>query len=363
MSEIRKVAVLGAGNGGCAASAILTLRGYEVRTHSRSEERLASLRGGITLRGEYGGVAKPDLVTTDLRVAVSGADLVMIVVPSVAHEGYARALAPILDPNQVIYLNPGHTGGALHFATVLHEAGGPSVPLCESVTLTYICRMEGEATVGVYRETTNLRFAALPARLTGGLAELLHPLFPNLLPAANVLETGFMNINAVIHPPGMLMNAGWIEFTEGDFLFYNESITPSVARVIEEVDNERLAICERLGLRVPAFIDYFFEAGLTTEAARDSRSVYRAMQESGPNQIIRSPPSLDHRYVHEDVGYGLVPMSEFGRLVGIQTPLMDSLITLASIAQKMDYRREGLTLSRMGLEGVSLEAFLSSIYD
>ena len=361
MSEIRKIAVLGAGNGGCAASAILTLKGYEVRMHSRSEERLAPLRGGITLRGEYRGVVKPDLITTDLNAAVSGADLVMIVVPSVAHEGYARALAPILEPNQVVYLNPGHTGGALHFARVLHEAGGPSLPLCESVTLTYICRMEGEATVGVYRETTNLRSAALPARLTRELMELLHPLFPNLVPATNVLETGFMNINAVIHPPGMLMNAGWIEFTQGDFLFYKESITPAVASVIEEVDTERLAICARLGLRVPAFIDYFYEAGLTTEAARDSRSVYRAMRDSGPNQTIKSPPSLDHRYVQEDVGYGLMPMSEFGRLVGIQSPVMDSLIILASVALDTDYRKEGLTLSRMGLEGVFPKTLLSSI--
>jgi len=361
MSEIRKVAVLGAGNGGCAASAILTLKGYEVRMHSRSEERLALLRGGISLRGAYGGVVKPDLITTDLSAAISGADLVMIVVPAVAHDGYARVLAPILKPNQLIYLNPGHTGGALHFATLLHEAGGPTLPLCESVTLTYICRMEGEGAVGVYQETTNLRFAALPATLTRELVELLHPLFPNLRPAANVLETGFMNINALIHPSGMLMNAGWIEFTEGDFLFYKESITPAVASVIEEVDTERLAICERLGLQVPAFIDYFYEAGLTTESARDSRSVYRAMRESGPNQTIKSPPSLDHRYVQEDVGYGLLPMSEFGRLAGVQTPVMDSLITLASVVLDTDYRKEGLTLFRMGLEGVSLKKLPSFI--
>jgi opine dehydrogenase len=361
MSEIRKVAVLGAGHGGCAAAAVLTLRGYEIRMHSRSEERLAPLRDGITVQGEYEGVAKPALMTTDLADAVSGADLVMLAVPSVAHEGYARALAPILEENQVVYLNPGHTGGGLHFAAELRASGGPSVALCESVTLTYICRMEGKATVGVYRETTNLRFAALPGGSSEELAERLRPLFPNLLPASNVLETGFMNINAVIHPPGMVMNAGWIEFTGGDILFYKESITPSVARVIEAVDAERLAVAGKLGLKLPPFIDYFCEAGLTTEAARQSGSVYQAMQESGPNKTIKSPPSLDHRYVHEDIGYGLTPMSEFGRLVGIPTPAMDSMVTLASIAQNKDYRREGLTLGRMGVEGLSPEALLASV--
>ncbi len=362
MREIRTVAVLGAGHGGCAAAAVLTLRGCEVRMHSLSEERLAPLRDGITVQGAVQGTVRPAVLSTDLAEVVPGADLVMLVVPSVSHEGYARALAPILDGEEVIYLNPGHTGGGLHFAAALRAANGPDAPpLCESVTLTYICRMEGLATVAVYRETANLRFAALPASRTADLRGLLTPLFPNLLPASSVLETGFMNINAVIHPPGMLMNAGWIEFTGGDVLFYKESITPSVARVIEEVDAERLAIVGRLGLKVPAFIDYFCEAGLTTEGARQTRSVHRAMLESGPNATIQSPSSLDHRYIHEDIGYGLVPMAGFGRLVGVETPAMDSMITLASIALEKDYRRDGLNLARMGLEGISPEAVLAAV--
>ncbi len=361
MDEIRKVAVLGAGHGGCAAAAVLSLKGYEVRLHSRSEERLNPLRQGITVRHTYEGRATPSIITTRLEDAVQSADLVMLVVPSVAHEDYARALGPILRPNQIVYLNPGHTGGALHFAGELEKTGAPAVRLCEATTLTFICRMEGPATVGVYRETRNLRFAALPASRTPELLALIEPLFPNLTAAANVLETGFMNINAVIHPPGMLMNTGWSEFTEGAFLFYKESITPSVARVIEAVDRERLAICDQFGLRIPPFIDYFFDAGLTTEEARQSRSVYRAMQDSGPNKTIKAPPSLNHRYIHEDVGYGLVPMTELGRVAGVQTPAMESLITIASVAVGTDYRKAGLTLDKMGLSGMTGDRILSVI--
>ena len=358
MKGIEKVAVLGAGNGGCAAAGVLTLRGCEVRLYSPSERRLPPLRQGIILRHAYEGVTRPSLITADLNRAVRGADLVMLVVPAVAHEGYARKLAPILEGDQIVFLNPGHTGGGLHFAHELLKWGGPPVPVCESVTLTYICRMEGEATVGVYRETGNVRFAALPARKTGELIEQLHPLFPNLRSAVNVLETGLMNINAVIHPPGMLMNTGWIESQNRDFLFYRESITPSVARVIEMLDKERLYVSRALGLKLPAFIDYFCEAGLTTEGARQTGSVYRAMQESEANRSIQSPPSLNHRYVDEDVGYGLVPMSQFGGLLGVTTPVMDSLIVLASVARQKDYRKAGLSLDRMGLSGLSTKDIL-----
>lgn len=361
MKRIKKVAVLGAGNGGCAAAGVLTMRGFEVRLYSPAQRRLAPLGRGIHLRHAYEGVARPTLMTSDLKEAVHGADLVMLVVPAMAHEEYARRLARVLEPDQIVFLNPGHTGGGLHFAYELKKSGGPSVPLCESVTLTYICRMEGDDTVGVYRETANLRFAALPTEKTGELLEKLHPLFPNLKPAVNVLETGFMNINAVIHPPGMLMNAGWIEFQEGQFLFYKEAITPAVARVIEKVDAERLSLSRALGLQLPAFIDYFWEAGLTTEGARKTGSVYRAMQESEANRSIKSPPSLNHRYVDEDVGYGLVPMSQLAGLLDVETPAMDSLIVLASIARQKDYAEEGLSTERMGISGLSATEILAML--
>jgi hypothetical protein len=105
--------VLGAGHGGCAAAADLGARGYSVRLHTRNVERLAALRaqGGIAARGVHDGLVPIDLVTADLGEAVRGADLIMLVVPSLAHEAYACALAPLLDGKPIL-LNPGHTGGA-----------------------------------------------------------------------------------------------------------------------------------------------------------------------------------------------------------------------------------------------------------
>jgi opine dehydrogenase len=85
------------------------------------------------------------------------------------------------------------------------------------------------------------------------------------------------------------------------------------------------------------------------------------MRESAANATIKAPPSLDHRYVHEDVGSGLVPMSELGRLVGIPTPAMDSLITLASLAQARDYRADGLTLARLGVAGLTADGLLRRV--
>jgi opine dehydrogenase len=363
---VKSVAVLGAGHGGFAAAADLGKRGYSVRLHARRDERLAPLRaqGGIEARGIAQGLVPVDLITTDVAEAVRGADLIMLVVPSVAHEYYAQALAPLIDGSQPIFINPGHTGGGLHFLNELRNAGyrGP-VRSCETVTLTYITRMEGPALVNIYSYTKRLRFAALPGKHVDELYALLKPLYPEIEKASSVIETALSNLNAVFHPEGMLMNAGWIQHTGGNFLFYREGFTDAVGRVTAAVDAERLAVAKALGIPAKPFIDVFYEAGLTTKAARDSGDIARACQESEPNKTIKSPPSLDHRYMHEDVGYGLVPIAALGRLCGVATPIMDALIAIGGVAVGIDYARDGLTLEKLGLAGKSPAELLKFVED
>lgn len=364
---IRKIAVLGAGNGGCAAAADLTLRGYEVRLFSRSESTIAKLakRGEIELI--EAGVKKsaaPYFMSPHLPPVVQGVDLIVVAAPSVAHEYLARSLAGYLTDGQRILLNPGHTGGSLHFLNLLRTLGcRADIQLCETVTLTYICRMPEPGKVEVYRRTTNLRCAAFPAKYTADLVNEIQAVFPNIVAAENVLETGFSNINAIMHPAGMLGNAGWIEKTGGDFLWYREGVTPAIGAWIDAVDGERMAIVNSLGLKPLRFVDIFYQAGLTTAAARDSGSAYQAIHESEPNMTIKSPPSLDHRYIREDIGYGLVPMAEIGTLMGVRAPVMDALITLASKALGTEFRAEGLTLEKMGLANVHAEHLAKVLRD
>ena len=147
-----------------------------------------------------------------------------------------------------------------------------------------------------------------------------------------MLETALSNLNAIFHPQGMIMNAGWIQHTNGDFLFYREGFTDAVGRVTAAVDAERMAVAKALGIPATPFIEVFYQAGLTTKAARDSGDISRACLESEPNKTIKSPSSLNHRYVHEDVGYGLVPLAALARLADVATPTIDALIQLAGLA-------------------------------
>ncbi len=355
--SIHSIAVLGAGNGGCAAAADLTLRSFEVRLYSRSQTTLQPIveRRGIELV-EAGSerFATPRLVTSKIGEAVAGADLIMITAPSVAHAFFGTALAPHLTDDQLILLNPGHTGGARHLVTVLRENGARGIiRSCETETLTYICRMTGPAKVEVYQRTKRLPCAAFPGRFAAEILPQIEKIYPEIAPVENVMQTGLSNINAIMHPAGMIGNAGWIEKSGGDFCFYSEGITPAVAALIGAVDRERLQIVRRLGLPPVSFVEIFFRAGLTSEAARSSGSVYRAIHESRPNRSIKSPAKLSHRYLDEDVAYGLVPIAAIGKLLQLECPVINALITLASEINRIDYRSEGLSLKKMGLEGLT----------
>ncbi len=81
------------------------------------------------------------------------------------------------------------------------------------------------------------------------MLEALRPAYPQFIDGVNVLHTGLDNMGAIFHPALTLLNAGRIESTNGDFQFYIEGVTPSVARVLEVLDRERVTVAAALGIR------------------------------------------------------------------------------------------------------------------
>lgn len=366
------VAVLGAGNGGCAAAADLTRRGMRVSLYSRSGARLAPIQelGGLHYTGVIGeGFAPLGVVTNDLHEALKGADLVMIIAPAVAHSFFAEQLAEALPGDVPVLLNPGSTGGALHVTHLLRMHGRDDVVVAETATLTYACRMKGPTTSWIKNELTSLPFASFPGRHRDEVLASYRELYPRLTPAPNVLATALMNLNAIEHPPGMVMNAGWIEDTQGDFKFYYEGVTPAVARVLEAADAERMGIVHALeskaglDLNVTSCIDLFYRFNYTTEEAWETGSMYQAFQASIPNRSTQAAPTLSNRYMVEDVPYGLVPLIGLAECVGVDVPNMRAVVQMASALMGEDYFAAGLSLTDMGLQRVPLENLARYLYE
>src|SRR5262249_47763575 len=150
----------------------------------------------------------------------------------------------------------------------------------------------------------------------------------------------FANVNMVLHPPAMILGAAWIEHTGGDFFYYYDTATPSVARFLAALDRERLAVARAWHVDAEPFLDLFARIGSTSPAAAAAGGFPQALLDSAPNRRIKAPPSLDHRYMHEDIPHGVVPLAVLGHAVGVPTPTLDALVTIASTVTARDYWAE-----------------------
>jgi opine dehydrogenase len=350
--NIGTVAIIGAGNGGCAAAVDLTLRGFDVRLYGRSSSTLAPLqaRQGVEYEGIFGeGLAKVDVITGDITEVMRGAEAVVAMAPAHAHEDIATLIAPHLSAEQTLLVAPGPTLTLVPQA--LHRHGHRHPVTCVTSTLPYICRKTGDGRVRISRASAQLRFAAFPATRTAEFAEQLRPLFPALQPVPTLLDTLFRYTNAIHHPPALLCNIGRVESTS-EYCHYYEGITPSVGTLIDRLDDERVAVAQAYGCTIDRLPEHFFQMGYTDQAGRAGGTAYSTFHHSEPNRWIKAPSTIDHRFFNEDVPFGLVPFSELGRVAGVSTPVADAVILLASTISAKPYRATGLNVARMGIEGL-----------
>jgi opine dehydrogenase len=355
MSEMLHYTVIGAGHGGKAMAAHLALMGYPVTLYNRTAENIAVIkaRGGIELTSFEGGprgFGELAHVTSDIGEALEHARVIMVVLPSTAHAEIAQHAAPYLKDGQIIVLNPGRTGGTLEFRQMLRQENcAAQVMVAEAETLIYASRSDGPALARIFRIKESVPLAALPASDTPAVLEAICPAYPQFINGGSVLQTGMNNMGAIFHPALTLLNAGRIESTHGEFQFYIDGVTPSVARVLEVLDRERVTVASALGIRARTALEWLRMAYGSTGNDLDE-----AIHNQPGYYGIQAPPLLNHRYITEDVPMSLVPMASLGERFGVSVHGMDSIIRLACIIHRTDYYRRGRTVEKLGIAHFSV---------
>ncbi len=124
------VAIIGAGIGGVYLAAELGTLGCRLRLTDRDDSRLGEIRARGGLDVEPGGFVPIEHVTTDLAVAVAGAEVIAVCTGGTFQEGVARDIAPLSRDGQTILLIQGNTGGALVFRRALGRGGLPGRGRC-----------------------------------------------------------------------------------------------------------------------------------------------------------------------------------------------------------------------------------------
>lgn len=346
-------AVVGAGHGGLAMAGHLGIMGFEVRLFNRSASRLEAVvtRGGIEVEGpEVSGFGPVKLASDDPAPVVADADVIMVVVPATAHEHIAELLAPHLKDGQTVVLNPGRTLGAISFHQTLRRLGCEAdVTIAETQTFLYASRVSGPGEAKIFRVKNSIPLATVRAHHIPECLSRVRAAFPQFVPGDSVFKTSFNNIGAVFHPALVILNAGWVE-DPADFEFYFQGTTPSVAAALEAVDAERVAVAAALGFRAMTAREWLYVA---YDAV--GKSLREAIHDNPGYRGILAPHRTQMRYVTEDVPCSLVPISSCGRQFGVETPVMDALITLASAMHGRDYRAEGRTMEKLGISGLDLK--------
>ena len=351
--KIDKAAVIGAGPGGHAVAAVLSRYGVEVGWWSRNHawvgsmhklDRIVDVCGIDSFRVTVANI------TNDIERAIDGADIIFVVVPAFAHVDIAGLIASCCPEKTIIVLNPGRTAGALEFRSMLARQGCVMLPrIAESQSLLFTCRLKGLGCVDLMAVKKSNVLAAVPSELSSIEEDMLRSVYCGVVFAENTLVTSMSNIGAILHPAPVLLNTGWIESRSSTFFpHYYYGISKSIAEFLEEMDAERLAVASAFGVSVRSVIDWHGDVyGVKGD------SLYETLQMNAEYASLDAPYSLTHRYITEDVPTGLVPMSELGKVAGVQTPKMDLIISLASSMLGCDFRAKGRNLERLGLKGKS----------
>jgi opine dehydrogenase len=350
------IAVLGGGNGSLAAVADFALMGHDVRLWRRDREAVASHRtaGGAIVIKDFRGrqEVKPSLVTDDIALAVRNSELILCPTPAPAQADVARQLAPHLVSGQVIFLPPG-TFGSFVFARALRAAGNPANVACaETGTLPWLARKHGPFEVAITTRAKRLPTGVLPLRLRDHALAVIGRAFPGVIePCGDALSAALMNAGPIIHPPLITMNAAPLEhFDRWDI--HKEGTGPAVRRVTDALDAERIAVREALGYGAPHFplADHYARAG---DEWMYGRCSHERLTDSGDwrEHIVLTA----HRYMLEDVRYGLAFLVSCADRAGVAAPLARAFLAIGSAICGEDFQQTGRTLANLGLGKLSAQ--------
>jgi len=316
--------------------------------------------GGIEISGELSGLFKPNLITTNIQEAIKGVDMILIISRAQGHIPLIESCLPYLQNGQALVVyTPFWT--SLRVVNELRERGLRDVILGEVSILPWSCNRTGPTNVYLRTTKRELLVAAIPTKYTGRLIDMLNkmPAPPKYVPAVNVLETSLANIMPELVVPIPLLNIGFTEFTKVS-LYYEYGLSPPVGRVVDALDNERLAIGKALGLDLAPFpeivMKWYSQYGAKGKSSFEVFNTLWTHKWEVPATTLQQ--EIEKGELAESVPNYLVPLASLGDLLGVPTPATDTIIHLAEMITGVNYRREGFTVGEMGLAALSAEQII-----
>lgn len=343
---LKKIAVIGAGNVGCATAGVLASRGenvclYSDPSHATRWEGIRT-KGKLSLQGALQGECQL-LLTTNLKETVQDSEILFITLPAFARESILAQIARYVEKPVIICFIP----GSFSTYVVLKYFEGKKVTFVETNSVPFPCRSVVDGVVTVLQPKQSLDVGILSSDHPEEIFALLNRLFGGILHLQNpLISIGLGNPNGVVHPSSAILNLGRIEDTQGDFFFYRQGMTESVAKVAAMIDQDRLEIGRRLGIPLKSLLqiakDFY---GMEFSSMREF-----AMHSKLHNSVKACPTHIHDRYFTEDIPYVLVPWFCLGEALGVHSRIIKSVIDIGSCIHNTDFLEIGTNLKSMGLD-------------
>ncbi|MEH1839085.1 MAG: NAD/NADP octopine/nopaline dehydrogenase family protein [Nostoc sp.] len=341
--------VVGRGHIGLATAVYLSTQGYSVYLFSRRSSIVAQTRTihsiGSVSPGSYRVAACSNNIYE--LAALNGGKLplnVLICCRGQDIEPYAKILAEYVNPQMNVLVFCASRFAGRVFCQELQRLGiaKEQLPVVADVNNTpFVSRGNMEDRVKISTLTNKFFVAAQNQTMTSRIVSAYQAVFSNLCAAGSVLEINLNKVNDIIHLPLLLTSLARWESGEDYNPYHN--LGPRTVGLIDHLDRDRLAVGK--ALQVPNLIDIksHYQIAYGTTAS----SLYEHMQQVGAysSTTLYNP---HHRYLVEDLPYGCFPLQVLARLAGVETPFLDSCITIGNkfLEIPLEWNAEFLELDR-----------------
>lgn len=338
-----RIIIIGAGAAGSTLAVDLSSHGHDVFLTELPgfETRLEAIKRGRNELELDGMMQKKATIKTSDISIVKTCDYIFIATVADAHPLLPSLLIPYLTERvkAVVYF-PGNLGSL--FLKKAMKGRFPSLALVEANSIPYGCRVDPNAPKKIHVSvlTPSVLYSGEP-EISHELKEILRQLTPEMKLNGCPLSVFLSNPNPLFHTLPCLMNAGRIEFAQGEFYMYNEGVTPAISLALHAKDKERMKLLAAVpgrGLRWNELRGHVIVNGTKTDLE---------FLDCGKTGNFKGPDKITHRYITEDTKAGLVCWERIGQLYGISTPIISAEITLISAMLGKNFR--GLGCNRADL--------------
>jgi opine dehydrogenase len=350
MTVAVKTGIAGAGSIAFGTAALLSQMGHDPMLWSPSGKGTSSLSSGAPLvsSGAIEGQLTPRIAYNAEELCADN-DVLVIAVPGYGHKTVMNALVPHIRDGQHIIISSHASLGALYLMQRLAERGVTAPITAWGTTVLTGRRKSGtEVQVNTLRKLVDA--CTIPVGATDkGLAVCTRLFGDRFQLRDGLLAISLSNLNPQNHMGIALGNMTRME--RGEIWSQGQNVTPNIGRLLEALDQERLAIAKVLGLKVRTIFEHFHLSFHVPVGSISEMNQQMHAQGNGGT----GPATADSRYVTEDVPYGLGLTVRLGEMAGRPAVLHEAGVRIFSAMYGRDFMAENELLNALDLSRFTLD--------